>query len=136
MEKMMNTSEQRAASNAAGKQMAAAVGRAVKKAWPGSTARQNYVGTGSQAHRRQVWVRRADGAVTDVWVNGETNMVEVGGVCHDPPRGVGTAMNPAEAGEVVVTIWRAWDAHRAVFADRMPATVGGSVARTYRDPSF
>lgn len=34
-----------------GKALAAAVGRAVKKVWPGTTARLNYVGTGSQAHR-------------------------------------------------------------------------------------
>jgi len=42
------------------------------------TIRQGYKGTGKQAHRRQVFVRLADGTPTDIWL--DTGFVTLGGI--------------------------------------------------------
>ena len=52
---------------------------------------QNYRGTGSQAHRRQLWVRCKSGAVIDLWL--EESRVQLGGIVKNgvpgkPPKGL------------------------------------------------
>lgn len=54
--------------------------RGLKKSIKATTVRQEYRGTGSQSHRRQIWVR-AEGlprGFTDLWL--DTKSVSLGGV--------------------------------------------------------
>jgi hypothetical protein len=88
-----------------GKALAAAVGRAVKKVWPGTTARLNYVGTGSKAHRRQVWLRCPDGYCVDVWLDGAQSTAQVGGVVGR--QGVPRVVGVGSVGDYVVEEMRA-----------------------------
>ena len=50
----------------------------LKKDAGASSISQNYRGTGSQAHRRQLWVRFKSGAVIDLWL--EESKVGLGGI--------------------------------------------------------
>lgn len=54
----------------------------IKKAYKGTTHRTGYVGTGSKAHRRQVFVRLPNGNAIDLWF--EAGRVELGGVIRNP----------------------------------------------------
>ena len=47
---------------------------------------QNYRGTGSQAHRRQLWVHFTSGAVIDLWL--DDGYLKLGGVAMVNPPGV------------------------------------------------
>lgn len=62
-------------------QLAKAFASGLKKQAGAATVRQNYVGTGRAAFRRQVWVRFRDGSVIDLWVEG-TKVCLGGVVCN------------------------------------------------------
>ena len=50
----------------------------LKKDAGATSVKQNYKGTGSQKHRRQLWCRYKSGAVMDLWLDGDA--VRFGGV--------------------------------------------------------
>jgi hypothetical protein len=64
----------------------------LKKDAGASTIAQNYKGTGSKKHRRQLWVNFKSGAVIDLWL--DTGFLQFGGVVANPPPG-GTKGRPA-----------------------------------------
>ena len=47
-----------------------ALAKALKQRACATTVRVNYVGTGSKAHRRQLWVNFANGLAVDMFVEG------------------------------------------------------------------
>ena len=59
------------------------IGKNLKKDAGASAIRQNYKGTGKQAHRRQLYINIGDAASVDVWL--DSGYVKIGGVL-DPPK--------------------------------------------------
>ena len=64
-------------------QVAKLLGKKLKKDAGASAVRQNYKGTGKQAHRRQIYINIGDAAGVDVWL--DTGYVKIGGVLSPPP---------------------------------------------------
>jgi len=60
------------------------IGKNLKKDAGASAIRQNYKGTGKQAHRRQLYISIGDAASVDVWL--DSGYVNIGGVIS-PPKG-------------------------------------------------
>lgn len=54
---------------------------------------QNYKGTGSKKHRRQLWVNFKSGAVIDLWL--DTGFLQFGGVVRNGPPGKAKGAPPA-----------------------------------------
>jgi hypothetical protein len=77
---MMNHAEQIAFNTRMAKEL-----KRLKKDAGASTIRQNYRGTGSQKHRRQLWTNFHNGAVIDIWI--ETGCITLGGVVSRIPTG-------------------------------------------------
>lgn len=58
-----------------------------KKACGVSNMRQNYKGTGSRSHRRQIWITfKSEKRSVDIWL--EDNQVSFAGVCRQGPERV------------------------------------------------
>lgn len=83
---------------------------------------QNYRGTGSQVHRRQLWVRFKSGAVIDLWL--EKDSIRFGGVVMNAPPGGSSAElpggimyrddSPAEVYKKAAPLLKAWATPKAV----------------------
>ena len=58
------------------------IGKNLKKDAGASAIRQNYKGTGKQAHRRQLYINIGDAAGVDVWL--DSGYVNIGGVLSAP----------------------------------------------------
>ena len=58
--------------------LAKRIGKGLKADLAAESIRQNYKGTGSKKHRRQLWIRFKSGAVIDIWL--EERLVSFGGV--------------------------------------------------------
>lgn len=58
----------------------------LKKDAGAKSIRQNYRGTGSQKHVRQLWCRFANGCVIDIWI--QTSSIKLGGVVLSRPPSV------------------------------------------------
>lgn len=64
----------------------------LKKDLGANNIRQNYKGTGSQAHRRQLWVHLPNNGCIDIWI--DSGFVQLGGVVANRPGGGGGYPNP------------------------------------------
>lgn len=93
--------------------------KGLKKTLGATSINTNYRGTGSKAYARQYWIRFANGAVLDVFL--ENGVILLGGVVWINPRGerVMPAPSrieytvPSETYEKVVEVLRAWMAPAA-----------------------
>jgi len=89
------------------------IGKNLKKDAGASAIRQNYKGTGKQAHRRQLYINIGDAAGVDVWL--DSGYVQIGGVLS-PPRGHETKKMMADMTPEQVYQWLSGTL-KAMYAD-------------------